>query len=78
MLSQVPGARMNPNQLAAPGEEPWDAYVWIDDADSLLAKYTAKGMTIARGICDQRYLMRDFDIEDCNSCRLYFGHSIGS
>jgi predicted enzyme related to lactoylglutathione lyase len=78
MLSQVAGARMNPNRLAAPNEEPWDAYVWIDDADALFREYTAKGVKIARAICDQPYLMRDFDIEDCNGYRLCFGHNIGS
>jgi predicted enzyme related to lactoylglutathione lyase len=78
MLSQVQGARKNPNSLAAPNEEPWDAYVWIDDADSLLSEYAANGVKIARTICDQPYLMRDFDIEDCNGYRLCFGHSIGS
>jgi len=78
MLSQAPGARTNPNRLAAPNEEPWDAYLWIDDADALLSEYTAKGVKITRAICDQPYLMRDFDIEDCNGYRLCFGHSIGS
>jgi predicted enzyme related to lactoylglutathione lyase len=79
MLSQVAGARMNPNRrLAAPGEEPWDAYIWVGDADSLFREFTANGVRIARGICDQPYLMRDFDIEDCNGYRLCFGHSTGS
>jgi catechol 2,3-dioxygenase-like lactoylglutathione lyase family enzyme len=77
MLSQFESkSTPNPNALAQPGGEPWDAYVWIDDADSLHDEYKDKGVKIVRELCDQPYLMRDFDIEDCNGYRLCFGHNI--
>jgi uncharacterized glyoxalase superfamily protein PhnB len=66
-----------PNRLADPEEagDAWDAYVWVDDADALFSEFTAKGVKIARGICDQPYGCRDFDVEDCNGYRLCFGHN---
>jgi len=79
MLKEV-GDRggVRPNRLADPEDESWDAYVWVDDADALYGEFTAAGVTIARGICDQPYGMRDFDIEDLNGYRLCFGHDIES
>ncbi len=77
MLSQLPAnGGMRPNRLADPEGEAWDAYVWVDDADSLYEEFTGKGVKIPRGICDQPYGNRDFDIEDCNGYRLCFGHGI--
>jgi predicted enzyme related to lactoylglutathione lyase len=79
MLSQF--ARrggVRPNRLADPEGEAWDAYIWVDDADSLYKEFTTNGVKIARGLCDQPYGNRDFDIEDCNGYRLCFGHDITS
>jgi predicted enzyme related to lactoylglutathione lyase len=67
---------LRPNRLADPRGECWDAYVWVDDADALHAEFVAKGVTIARGVCDQPYGCRDFDVEDCNGYRLCFGQNI--
>jgi|SRR3954467_9148593 predicted enzyme related to lactoylglutathione lyase len=78
MLSQVEGVSMRPNSKAGSDEPVWDAYVWIDDADALHEEFKAKGVRIARPICDQEYGCRDFDIEDCNGYRLCFGHDIGA
>ena len=77
MLSQFeqPGA-MRPNAQVDPESAAWDAYVWVDDADALYAEFKAKGVTIAREICDQPYGNRDFDITDCNGYRLCFGHGV--
>lgn len=79
MLSQFdnPGA-VRPNRLADPNGEAWDAYVWVDNADTLCGEFKANGVKIARDICDQPYGNRDFDIEDCNGYRLCFGHDTGS
>ena len=79
MLSQLdsPGLA-RPNRLADPNGEAWDAYVWVDNADSLCAEFKAKGVKIARDICNQPYGCRDFDVEDCNGYRLCFGHDTGS
>lgn len=77
MLSQLDGSGlMRPNSQADPEQPAWDAYVWVDDADALLAEFRSRGVTIARDICNQPYGNRDFDIEDCNGYRLCFGHSI--
>ena len=75
MLSQSrrPGF-MRPNHVTEPGSDTWDAYVWVDDADALVAEYVSKGVKIVRAISDQPYGCRDFEIEDCNGYRLCFGH----
>ena len=65
---------VHPNHLVCPGDDSWDAYVWVDDADALYRELSEKGVTIARPICDQEYGCRDFDIEDLNGYRLCFGH----
>ena len=78
MLSQARPGLMRPNQRADPEEGVWDAYLWVDDADALHAEFTARGVAIARGLCDQPYGNRDFDIEDCNGYRLCFGHDIAT
>lgn len=77
MLSRlpVPGS-MRPNRLVDPEGSMWDAYVWVDDADALHTELAAKGVKIARALCDQPYGNRDFDVEDCNGYRLCFGHDI--
>lgn len=76
MLSQLEvTGRMRPNRVADPEGEAWDAYVWVDDADALHREYESKGVAIVRGLCDQPYGCRDFEIEDCNGYRLCFGHS---
>ena len=64
---------MKPNRLVDPEGGAWDAYVWIDDADALHAEFASKGVTIARGLCDQPYKCRDFEIDDNNGYRLCFG-----
>jgi uncharacterized glyoxalase superfamily protein PhnB len=75
MLSQLPSTgHMLPNSAANPEDPPWDAYVWVDNADRLHDEFLSKGVRIVRPLCDQEYGCRDFDIEDCNGYRLCFGH----
>jgi predicted enzyme related to lactoylglutathione lyase len=67
---------MRPNRLADPeAGDAWDAYIWVEDADALYAEFQSKVVKITRGICDQHYGCRDFDVEDCNGYRLCFGHN---
>ena len=54
----------------------WDAYIWVPDADALHAEFVAKGGMIARGLCNQEYGCRDFDVLDCNGYRLCFGQNL--
>jgi uncharacterized glyoxalase superfamily protein PhnB len=67
---------MRPNHKVDPEGGAWDAYIWIDNANALYAEFKAKGVKIARDICDQFYGCRDFDVEDCNGYRLCFGQDI--
>jgi predicted enzyme related to lactoylglutathione lyase len=77
MLSQFEEHGLaRPNSRVDPERSAWDAYVWVDDADALIAEFRARGVTIARDICEQPYGNRDFDVEDCNGYRLCFGHSV--
>lgn len=77
MLAQLERSGvMRPNRLVDPEGGAWDAYVWIDDADALHAELKAKGAKIVRGLCDQPYGCRDFEIEDLNGYRLCFGHDL--
>lgn len=79
MLSQLEkSGAMRPNRLVDPHGGTWDAYIWVDDADALLAEFEAKGVTIARGICDQPYECREFDIHDCNGYTICFGGPLRS
>jgi len=73
-LEQKGGVR--PNRLVDPEGGAWDAYVWVDDADTLHAEYRAKGVKIVRELCDQEYGCRDFEVEDRNGYRLCFGHHL--
>jgi predicted enzyme related to lactoylglutathione lyase len=76
MLSQFETkGLMRPNNVAIT-ERAWDAYIWVEDADALLAEFEAKGVTIARRICDQPYGCRDFDVLDVNRYRLCFGQDL--
>ena len=76
MLKQLPTGSIRPNSTADPEGGLWDAYIWIEAADSLYAELRENGVKIARHICDQPYGCRDFDIEDCNGYRLCFGHDL--
>lgn len=77
MLAQVENGRLvRPNSLADRDGGAWDAYFWVPDAGVLLAEFAGKGATIARGLCDQHYGCRDFEVLDCNGYRLCFGQII--
>lgn len=76
MLSQIEGAQPRPNRLGDPEGEAWDAYLWVDDADRLHDELAAKGVEIVRGLCDQPYRSREFEVEDLDGYRLCFAHSL--
>lgn len=79
MLAEVEDKTLvRPNNLAEREGGAWDAYIWVPDADALHAEFAAKGATIARGLCDQPYGCRDFDVLDSNGYRLCFGHDLSS
>jgi uncharacterized glyoxalase superfamily protein PhnB len=77
MLSQIEDRSLvRPNSLAEREGGAWDAYVRVPDADALHGELVARGATIARGLCDQEYGCRDFDVLDCNGYRLCFGQNL--
>ena len=77
MLSQFEKTGfMRPIHTADPERGAWDAYIWIDNADALHAEFKSKGVNIGRGICDQPYGCRDFEVDDCNGYRLCFGQNL--
>ena len=79
MLSQVePKGQMRPNRMVEREGGAWDAYIWIDDADGLAAEFTGNGVRLARGLCNQEYGCRDFEVDDYNGYRLCFGQDLGS
>ena len=49
----------------------WALYIYVDDADAMLAEVKSRGVKIDRAIEDQDYGCRDFDIRDPD------GHLIG-
>jgi predicted enzyme related to lactoylglutathione lyase len=67
---------MRPNSRVDPEGGAWDAYIWIDDADSLFEEFQSRGVAFARDICDQPYGCRDFEVDDCNGYRLCFGQNM--
>jgi predicted enzyme related to lactoylglutathione lyase len=78
MLAQLEQAGvMRPNRLVDPEGGAWDAYIWVDNADALIAEFKAKGVKITRHVSDRPYGCRDFDVEDCNGYRLCFGQDMG-
>ena len=78
MLKQLAAGSKRPNSTVDPDGELWDAYIWIEAADSLYEEFKNNGVKIAREICNQDYGCRDFDIEDCNGYRLCFGQDLES
>jgi catechol 2,3-dioxygenase-like lactoylglutathione lyase family enzyme len=54
----------------------WAAYVYVDDADALLAEINAAGVEIVRGLEDMPYGLRDFDIRDLDGHLICFGHDL--
>ena len=67
---------MRPNRTVDPEGGAWDAYVWVGNADALHDEFKEKGANIVRGLCDQMYGCRDFEVDDCNGYRLCFGQDI--
>jgi predicted enzyme related to lactoylglutathione lyase len=77
MLAQLEATGvMRPNRLVDPEKGAWDAYIWIDNANELVAELRAKGANVVRDVCDQHYGCRDFEVDDCNGYRLCFGQDL--
>ena len=56
------------------GQEAWDAYVWVENADDLYEEFKANNVSIIKVIQNTEYGYKDFEIEDIDSYTLCFGH----
>jgi catechol 2,3-dioxygenase-like lactoylglutathione lyase family enzyme len=54
-------------------DELLDAYVIIDDADALYAKYAARGVELTRAVGNTPWHSREFVVKDCDGRLLAFG-----
>ncbi|HEU0118899.1 MAG TPA: VOC family protein [Bryobacteraceae bacterium] len=63
----------NPEKYA---EELLDAYLFVDDVDTLHAELSAKNVTIARELDNTPWNMREFVVRDCDGRLLAFGGQI--
>ncbi len=64
-------ARITPNQEQLSGA-PWDAYIWVEDAASLLDELRSRGAKIASGPEATFYQTIEFAVEDPDGHRLCF------
>ena len=73
MLSETCDPIIRPNAKAR-GDESWDAYVWVQDADALFAEVKPRGAIIAYEPCLQKeYGNREFAVRDLDGYLLAFG-----
>jgi uncharacterized glyoxalase superfamily protein PhnB len=54
-------------------DELLDAYVFVDDVDSLYAEYAARGVKFARTLADTPWDSREFVVRDCDGRLVAFG-----
>jgi catechol 2,3-dioxygenase-like lactoylglutathione lyase family enzyme len=62
--------KMNPDKYS---EELLDAYLLVDNVDSLHTEYAARGVEFARGVGDTPWGLREFVVKDCDGRLLAFG-----
>lgn len=60
----------NPNKYS---DELLDAYLLIEDADTLYAEYAARSVEFTRGPADTPWQSREFVVKDCDGRLLAFG-----
>ncbi len=60
----------NPDKYA---DELLDAYLIVDDADTLYAEYADRGVAFTRALGDTPWHMREFVVKDCDGRLLAFG-----
>ena len=74
MLSQARDASMIRPNAKARGDESWDAYVWVKDADALYAEVKPRGAIIAyEPALQEEYGNREFGVLDLDGYLLAFG-----
>ena len=71
MLAQVEADKIVPFWKIR--EKIWNAYFWVDDADTLYAEMKARGAKMDYGPCTQPYNVREFGIQDLDEHDIGFG-----
>ena len=74
MLSQTQDASIIRPNAKARGDESWDAYVWVKDADALHAEVKPRGAIIAyEPVLQDEYGNREFAVRDLDGYLIAFG-----
>jgi uncharacterized glyoxalase superfamily protein PhnB len=78
MLSQVKDASViRPNSKAC-DDDPWDAYVWVKDADALYSEVKPRGAIVAyEPMLKEGYGNREFGVRDLDGYLIAFGSDAG-
>lgn len=63
----------NPEKYA---DELLDAYLFVDDADTLYAEYSARGVEFTRTLANMPWNCREFVVRDCDGRLLAFGANL--
>ena len=74
MLSQTQNTSIIRPNAKARGDESWDAYIWVKDADALYAEVAPRGAIIAyKPALQEEYGNREFGVRDLDGYLLAFG-----
>ena len=57
-------------------DELLDAYLFVENADTLYAEYAAQGVEFTRGLANMPWNSREFVIKDCDGRLLAFGSNV--
>jgi len=52
---------------------PWDAFVYVEDSDSLAAEFAARGLAFYKGVVNRGDGLRGFEVADNHGYVLFFG-----
>jgi uncharacterized glyoxalase superfamily protein PhnB len=66
-------AAANPDKYA---DELLDAYLFVEDADTLYAEYAAREVAFVRNLANMPWHSREFVVKDCDGRLLAFGSNI--
>jgi catechol 2,3-dioxygenase-like lactoylglutathione lyase family enzyme len=54
---------------------PWDAFVYVNDPDSLAAEFESRGLTFYKEITNRTDGLRGFEVSDSDGYILFFGRT---
>ena len=57
-------------------DELLDAYLFVENADTLYAEYAAQGVEFTRGVANMPWNSREFVVKDCDGRLLAFGANL--